>query len=782
MKLFQFRRHEVLSILAAAEVAGSNALLPSNGDENSTNAGLGPSLDQPKDLSASVRPGVAHRDAEEISMNTTPGASPRLPSTSPESPSAGRPARHKLNQEETADIVAWLEHEQAALEKEIISRSAGSPIGDKPVVVPTASRGPQDALAVRAMGSGSRGLRSQSPESIRGGLSDRRNLPATDLDLNLLIDWQPAWRSFVSAIRPAFLRQTTPLAIEVRCTARFDPWSACISAAAHVALFLVLIGSYQAHHASQVLLETGAQRSYDVIYFSGPYLPPLEDRGGALIGVSGRSGGRELKNVQNIRVARGTKVAPSTVDAPNLKLPHTDKAVANLLAVRPLAPSAPVQALRSMLGRLGFTPDVVPPAPKVDITQRPAPQLSAEVVPPSPDATSLNQKSAAQMKIDAVPAPVSAPVRDTDAIAKLRLPAEVVAPPPSGISRARALPHGMSGSPQVAPPSPDITAVKSGSPNGSPQGLGSADAVPPPPSSAEIGDGTLNSALNALSSAVRAAGFGKTEAPGVIASAHPGKDVGIPNATGAGEIALSTTGGDSLGRGGSGGGAGIGNGTGPGNAPSGNGPGSGIADIGPGAASGRGNSPFPGDGGAGNSPVATSSSGVWVASKLPSGSVNIPSFSTSGDASSPGRSPADARRRKPGVTVIGTSRSGGALNHYGVLPGSRVYTIYIDTDAGTAVLEYSAADTSGKEFAQDLIAPEAVRAEIPADLRSAKFVVSCVVDRSGLLRNLRVLQNSSPTTVTRVLAMLHEWRFRPVLRGNAAIEVNAIVGFNIDTR
>jgi hypothetical protein len=63
-----------------------------------------------------------------------------------------------------------------------------------------------------------------------------------------------------------------------------------------------------------------------------------------------------------------------------------------------------------------------------------------------------------------------------------------------------------------------------------------------------------------------------------------------------------------------------------------------------------------------------------------------------------------------------------------------------------------------------------------------KFVVSCVVDRSGLLRNLRVLQNSAPDTVTRVLAMLHEWRFRPVLRGNAAIEVNAIVGFNIDTR
>ena len=118
----------------------------------------------------------------------------------------------------------------------------------------------------------------------------------------------------------------------------------------------------------------------------------------------------------------------------------------------------------------------------------------------------------------------------------------------------------------------------------------------------------------------------------------------------------------------------------------------------------------------------------------------------------------------------------------GALPGSRVYTVYIDTDAGTAVLQYSSADTSGKEFSQDLVAPEAVRAEVPADLRSARFVVACVVDRTGLLRNLRVLQNSAPGALGQLIAMLQDWRFRPVLRGNAAIEVNAIVGFNIDTR
>jgi hypothetical protein len=32
-----------------------------------------------------------------------------------------------------------------------------------------------------------------------------------------------------------------------------------------------------------------------------------------------------------------------------------------------------------------------------------------------------------------------------------------------------------------------------------------------------------------------------------------------------------------------------------------------------------------------------------------------------------------------------------------------------------------------------------------------------------------------------MLAALSKWRFRPVLRGNDPIEVDAILGFNIDT-
>jgi hypothetical protein len=35
---------------------------------------------------------------------------------------------------------------------------------------------------------------------------------------------------------------------------------------------------------------------------------------------------------------------------------------------------------------------------------------------------------------------------------------------------------------------------------------------------------------------------------------------------------------------------------------------------------------------------------------------------------------------------------------------------------------------------------------------------------------------------TKVLAALTNWKFRPVFRGDQPVEVNAILGFNIDTR
>jgi len=76
--------------------------------------------------------------------------------------------------------------------------------------------------------------------------------------------------------------------------------------------------------------------TYDVLFYSGDELPRTEDLGGAKAGGSGRAGGKQAHHrSQTIRVARGGSLAPRVVDAPDLKLPASAGAVANLLAIKP---------------------------------------------------------------------------------------------------------------------------------------------------------------------------------------------------------------------------------------------------------------------------------------------------------------------------------------------------------------------------------------------------------------------------------------------------------------
>jgi len=50
-----------------------------------------------------------------------------------------------------------------------------------------------------------------------------------------------------------------------------------------------------------------------------------------------------------------------------------------------------------------------------------------------------------------------------------------------------------------------------------------------------------------------------------------------------------------------------------------------------------------------------------------------------------------------------------------------------------------------------------------------------------LLRNPLVLEPGPAVMTSKVLAALSNWKFRPALRGSQPVEVNAILGFNIDT-
>jgi hypothetical protein len=135
----------------------------------------------------------------------------------------------------------------------------------------------------------------------------------------------------------------------------------------------------------------------------------------------------------------------------------------------------------------------------------------------------------------------------------------------------------------------------------------------------------------------------------------------------------------------------------------------------------------------------------------------------------------------PDITIVGTSRSGGAMNLYGTLKGDKVYTIYIDTALGTAVMEYADPASATHPYAEDLIAPQPMRADLPANLKPSRLVIACVIDRSGLIRNAQVLDRANSDLTSKVLSSLQSWKFKPVFRGNQPIEVNAILGFAIDT-
>jgi hypothetical protein len=168
--------------------------------------------------------------------------------------------------------------------------------------------------------------------------------------------------------------------------------------------------------------------------------------------------------------------------------------------------------------------------------------------------------------------------------------------------------------------------------------------------------------------------------------------------------------------------------------------------------------------------------------------VNLGSFgSDTPGPNPPGRSATGGDHAGLGVTVVATSRSGGAFNFYGALKGDKVYTIYIDSGAlGPAVMQYADPTSENHSYGEDLTPPQPirvdVRGELPSTFKRTRLVIACVMDRSGSLRGTQVLETGSAEMTSKVLASLPNWKFRPAFRGDQPVEVNAILGFNIDTR
>jgi hypothetical protein len=638
----------------------------------------------------------------------------------------------------------------------------------------------------------------------------------------LLVEWSSRRDEFLTAIRPAFGRSPQKLAGEAQ-TGLFPYWGILVSWAFELLLLvaaIVLPGKL----ASLQPYQPPAKPKYDIIYYSSNELPRTEDVGGAQSGSSGRAGGQEAHHpTQTIRVARGTAVRETVADAPTLNLPVSNSAVANLLALEALPGPAPAEGMRSSLRAPALSQMAVAPAPQVQDQLRAAPALNPGAVPPSaaaPEREVSTLHMPGSQAVQVVPPPVSAPEQMANLNPRLALPSpSVVAPaptltreiipgpgfgaeqlerqivpPPVQVSSASGEHRGVSGlgGNSIVPPTVQLGAGSAQRSMAGGMGSGTSVVAPPPSISrgSLSGQGRGNRGmgfggpLDAGLATAPPSSNGGGNSSGVVVSSQPGSKLGLPGGGGSGVLAMSPSGGDKPGMGGSGGGAGIGHGDGPGSGFSGPGPGAGKEGSGPGSdPNARGGiSPYPGPGGAG---TGTSGSPAMPGVSVKGGNSNIvtlPSFSSAANPSgAPGRSNTNPKDRGPDITVIATSRSGGAFNFYGRLKGEKVYTIYLETKLGTAVMQFADPASAVHSYAEDLSAPQAMRTDLPAGLPKARLVIACTLDTSGLVRKPQVLEPASAVMTSKVLAALNSWKFRPALRGEQPIEVNAILGFNIDT-
>ncbi len=259
----------------------------------------------------------------------------------------------------------------------------------------------------------------------------------------------------------------------------------------------------------------------------------------------------------------------------------------------------------------------------------------------------------------------------------------------------------------------------------------------------------------------------------VIITSDPGDRIAAPDG-GPGVVSLAPTGRSIVGTGGKGNGSGAADGGGSGAASRGLGPGAGKTGSGAGnTLADKGTTLGTGPGGAGRS--STGSSGVAINGPV----VFIPSFGGPSANVQGAKSPRQPGASKPpSVVVIASGRSGGGLNVDFAPPGKRVYTIYLDTRAGTAVLQYASTSAG---FDGDLTPPQPIRTETPPGLQHAQTLIECVLDAFGALRDLHIVRQQDPAIAAKLKAALAHWQFRPAMRAGRAVEVRSIIGLGVGT-
>ncbi len=511
-------------------------------------------------------------------------------------------------------------------------------------------------------------------------------------------------------------------------------------------------------------------------------------------------------------------IAPAPKDIPR------DQAHALVSINTPIVQPSPTDVQREappLRGPAASNTSVVPPpvsAPQRESIQAAKLNMPAPVViapPPSQVTSDRTVTGASLSDPKVVPPPVQLGGRSQDprAIVGMTAATQIVPPPPS-VSAGSSLTGGGQGHNQTAgglgtvlsaenvvPPPPsfgsDAGSRTRSHARGTSGSLGPADVVPPPPNlglgdrTSGHGSGTrgggLGGPLDAGSVLAPPSPAGGTGAgKGVIVSSAPGSAVGMPGNATPGSLAMSPSGNAKSGLGGSGGGAGIGHGNGPGSGLSGEGSGAAKAGTGKGSDpnSHGGISPYPGTGGAGNSTSGQPPApGVSIAGGNTAPIINLPSFgSDDGNSNVPGRSPTAGPRRALTVTAKGTSRTGGAFNLYGHLPGV-VYTTFLSINGfGMLPMQFSDPLSANHAYSEELTNPDVLQANLQVQLNGARIMIEGKLNQSGHLHDFHQIFADPGAPVAKVVAAVSTWKFTPALRGNDPIEVSVLLGFNIDTR
>ena len=209
----------------------------------------------------------------------------------------------------------------------------------------------------------------------------------------LLIEWSSRWDEFVTSVGPALARSGPRLAGEA--PHGVFPYRGMLASLLLQAFLLFVVAVLPRQIDRLRPYAAPKVRPYEVIYYSGDELPRTDDLGGSQSGATGGAGGQEAHHrTQTIRVARGTSLTPRVVDAPNLKLPSTTGAVANLLAFKSNPGPPPAEGLHSSLTAPSLPANVIAPPPVIARDRSRGALTLDSVVPPAPNVSSDRSRTA----------------------------------------------------------------------------------------------------------------------------------------------------------------------------------------------------------------------------------------------------------------------------------------------------------------------------------------------------------------------------------------------------